>query len=192
MNRKLWVAIGCVIVMASGGRAWAAPVGLGLGLHGGYGESKDADSGSALAGVHAVANLTTFLGVAGMVDYKFDEDYAVAGQDYTVRSFPVSAMARVYLPVQGFSPYIGAGVEYRIVKYGGDLFENFEGDDSDSAFGWLAGAGAEFGSGGGRFFGEIRYDKIDAERDIDNAVDNAKDFQYDQWSARAGLTFYFN
>jgi opacity protein-like surface antigen len=169
----------------------AATTGFGLGFQGGYGQSKDAESGSPIAGVHAILNVTSWLGLAGMFDYKFPEDYKQGDADYTVKSFPISAMGRIYIPVMSFSPYIAAGFQYRLINYGGDLFKDTSLDDSDTSFGWLAGAGAEFNLGQKtEFFGELRYESSDPDQDWQNAVDDAKGLSYDQWTARVGFTFF--
>jgi len=173
--------------------AAAAPAGLGLGAHGGYGQSADAEEGSPTVGAHLVLNVASWLGVVGSVDFKFKEDLVESGIDYDVESYPITLMGRVYLPLESFSPYVAGGFEYRIIKYGGDLFEDFEVDDSEEAFGWVAGAGAAFNpSESFEIFGEILYEAIDAERDLGNAIEDAEDFEYDQWSVRAGITFYLN
>jgi opacity protein-like surface antigen len=188
---------GALVAMVLGvylpGVATAATTGVGLGVHGGYGQSKDADSGSPLAGAHLVLNVAPWLGVVGMIDYKFEEDFSDGNDDVTVTSLPISAMGRIYIPVSSFSPYVAAGVQYRLLNYGGNVFDDdqFDIDDSDSAFGWLAGAGAEFGLGDTTgFFGEVRYESIDPDKDFDNAVDDAEELSFDQWSARVGLTFF--
>ena len=169
----------------------AAEPGFGLGFQAGYGQSKDAESGSPIAGGHVVLNIAPWLGVVGMFDYKFPEDYTEEGADYTVKSFPISAMGRLYIPIASLSPYLAAGVQYRLINYGGDLFADTELDDSDTTFGWLAGAGAEFDIKENiALFGELRYESSDPERDIDNAVEDVQDFQYDQWTARVGFTFF--
>lgn len=187
------VAVGLLGILAAA--ASAVTPGFGLGIQAGYGESKDAENGSPIVGVHAALNLASWLGVVGMFDYKFPEDYKQDDADYTVKSFPMSVMARVYLPVKSFSPYVAAGFQYRLITYGGDLFDDdsYELDDSDTSFGWLAGAGAVLKAGSrAELFGEFRYEASDPDRNIDNAVQNAKDFVYDQWSARGGITFRFN
>ncbi len=173
--------------------ALAAPTGLGLGVHGGYGQSVDAESGSPLAGAHVIMNVTSWLGAVASVDFKFKEDLVENGIKYDVESYPITVMGRIYIPAGGFSPYIAGGFEYRIIKYGGDLFEDYEVDDSESAFGWVAGAGVELGSSDSfGLFGEVLYEMVDPERDIENAVEDAEDFKYDQWSVRAGITFFTN
>jgi opacity protein-like surface antigen len=173
--------------------AGAATTGLGLGVHGGYGQSIDAESGSPLAGAHVIMNITSWLGAVASVDFKFKEDLVESGIDYDVESYPITLMGRIYIPAGGLSPYVAGGFQYRIVKYGGDLFEDFEVDDSENAFGWVAGAGAEFGSGGSfALFGEVLYEMSDPERDVQNAVEDAQDFKYDQWSVRAGITLFLN
>lgn len=173
--------------------AVAAPTGLGLGVHGGYGQSVDAENGSPLAGAHVILNVTSWLGAVASVDFKFKEDLVESGIDYDVESYPITVVGRIYIPAGGFSPYVAGGFEYRIIKYGGDLFEDYEVDDSESAFGWVAGAGVEFGSSDSfGLFGEVLYEMSDPERDIENAVEDAEDFKYDQWSIRAGITFFMN
>jgi opacity protein-like surface antigen len=172
----------------------AANAGLGLGVHGGYGQSSDADNGSFLAGAHATLNLTSWLGAVAMVDYKFDEDFTVDGEDIKVKSFPLALMGRFYLPVEkSWSPYVAAGVQYRFVSYSGDVFDDLDLDTSDSAFGWLLGAGIEFSpSDNWEWFVEGRFESADPESDFDNAVQDAKDLNYDQWNARVGLTWFLN
>ncbi len=193
---KFVVACGAIVLclaVFSAGPASAAATGVGLGVHGGYGQSSDADTGSPLAGVHVVINVLPWLGVVGMADYKFEEDFSEGNEDLTVTSVPLSAMGRIYIPVQSFSPYVAAGVQYRLLNYGGDIFdsENYDIDDSDNAFGWLLGAGAEFDvSPTAEFFGEVRYESFDPDKDFQNAVEDTKDLSFDQWSVRGGITFF--
>lgn len=192
MKRELMaLMITAGLATTSIGNVNAATTGLGLGVHGGYGESKDAKSGSPIAGANIVLNVASWLGLVGMVDYKFEEEISQPAGDYTVTSFPISAMGRLYIPIQSFSPYVAAGVQYRLISYGGDVFDNLELDDSDSSFGWLVGAGAEFNLGATtEFFGEMRYESSDPDQDLSNVVDDLENLDYDQWSARAGLTFF--
>ena len=192
MKRNLMaLAVLAGLVLLPAGHAAAATPGFGLGVQGGYGESKDADSGSALAGAHMVFNVAPWLGLVGMVDYKFEEDIVQPIGSYSVKSFPLSAMARLYLPITGFSPYVAAGVQYRLISYSGDVFDDLELDDSDESFGWLAGGGAAFSlSTSTELFAEARYESSDPDQDIENAIDDFEELNYDQWSARAGLTFF--
>ncbi len=171
----------------------AVPAGLGLGAHGGYGQSKDAESGSPLAGAHLIMNVTSWFGAVASVDFKFKEDLVEGGIDYDVESYPITLMGRIYIPAGGFSPYVAGGFQYRVIRYGGNLFEDYEVDDSETAFGWVVGAGAEFSpSDVFGLFGEVLYEANDPERDLESAVEDAGDFEYDQWSIRAGLTLYLN
>lgn len=171
---------------------------IGIGVHGGYGESKGADSGSPRAGVHLEFRPADILGVVGAVDYQFDEDATVEAGDmtlgsYTVHSVPVSVMARLYLPMPTVRPYATAGASLHFVTYDVDDLEDiqFE-EDSESAFGWLIGAGVQYDAGEKTgLFGEIRYEAIDADRDIDNAIEDVEEFEYDRWNVMAGVTFYF-
>jgi opacity protein-like surface antigen len=195
MSKSLVCAAVAVLglTVLPGSASFAATTGVGLGVHGGYGESKDADSGSFLAGANVVVNVLPWLGVVGMIDYKFEEDFSGGADSLTVTSFPISAMGRVYLPIAGFSPYVAVGVQYRLISYGGELLDdqNYDIDDSDNAFGWLAGAGAEFDlSPKTELFGEVRYESADPDQDFDNAIQDAEDLSFDQWSVRVGLTFF--
>ena len=195
MKSTLFFSLVVVAVLAvfAVGPAAAAPEGIGIGAHGGYGQSKDAESGSPLAGAHVVVNLTSWLGAVGSVEFKFKEDHVEEGIDFDVSCYPITLMGRVYLPVEGFSPYVAAGAQYKIIKYGGDLFEDYEVDDGENSFGWVLGAGVSLTSGESlELFGEVLYELNDPERDVDVAIENAKDFNYDQMSFRAGLTLYFN
>ena len=182
-----------VVVLLVAAPAGAAPTGIGIGAHGGYGQSKDAESGSPLAGAHVVVNLTSWLGAVASVEFKFEEDHVEEGIDFDVSSYPITLMGRVYLPVKGLSPYVAAGAQYKIIKYGGDLFEDYEVDDSENSFGWVLGAGAALSSGKNlEIFGEVLYELNDPERDVENAIESAEDFNYDQVSFRAGMTLFFN
>jgi opacity protein-like surface antigen len=187
--------IGCALTMAClllAPAAQAATPGFGIGFQGGYGESKDAEGGSAVAGGHVLLNFAPWIGVMGALEYKFEEDYVVSGQSHTVKSYPLSAIGRVYLPLgSSVNPYVAAGAQWRLIQYGGSLFQNTALDDSESSFGWLLGAGLLFQSGT-EFFVEGLFQAIDPERDIDAAIQNAEDFKYDQWTAKAGFTFYLN
>jgi len=192
MKRKLMaLMIATGLTATSIGDVNAATTGFGLGIHGGYGESKNAESGSAIAGANVVVNVASWLGLVGMVDYKFEEEIAQPAGTFTVTSFPISGMGRLYIPIQSFSPYVAAGVQYRLISYGGDIFDSLELDDSDSSFGWLVGAGAEFNVGAKtELFGEVRYESSDPDQDLSNAADDLENLDYDQWSVRAGLTFF--
>jgi len=192
-----------VLALISSGPALAAPRGLGLGLHVGYGESKDAESGSALVGAHAEMRPATFLGLVGSISYKLDEEFEIQPRGaqavtHNVRSIPISLAARLYLPVKGFDPYLTAGAQWRYISYDfGDLeqaVQNFQADDSETAFGWLVGAGLELAASPSvGFFGELRYELIDADRDLGDAdLETAKDFDYDQWHVMGGVTFFLN
>jgi hypothetical protein len=86
-----------------------------------------------------------------------------------------------------------AGVRYGLLNYGGNVLDDDQCDldDSVGAFGWLAGAGAEFRMGAStEFFGEVRYESIDPGKDFDVAVEDAEELSFDPWSVRAGLTFF--
>ena len=194
-SRLILASVLAAAVLLTAPVAHAANTGLGFGIHGGYGQSSDAESGSPLAGAHVIINLTSWLGAVGMVDYKFEEDFQQSGENFTVTSLPLTAMGRFYLPVSGnFSPYAAAGVQYRIVNYDGDLFSsNTELDTSDDAFGWLLGAGVEFSpSEKFEWFLEARFESADPDSDIDNAIQDAKDLNYDQWNAILGITWFLN
>ena len=202
INRLPLMALALAAILSLATGAAAAPSGLGLGIHGGYGESRDATSGSALLGAHVELRPGGMLGFVGSIAYKLDEDFSVtpAGGEavgYTAHSVPISVMARLYLPLKAFTPYGTVGAQWRYIGYDfGDLEQsvhNLQADDSDSAFGWLLGAGAEFSSSARMsMFTELRFEFIDANRDLGDAdIQNAKDFNYDQWSVVVGLTLYF-
>lgn len=183
-----------VALLAIAPVAQAANTGLGIGVHGGYGQSSDANDGSMLVGAHAILNVTSWLGVVGMVDYKFEENFSAGTEEFKAKSFPLALMGRFYVPVdKSWSPYVAAGVQYRFISYSGDVFDDLDLDTSDSAFGWLLGAGVEFSpSDNYEWFLEGRFEAADPESDIDNAVQDAKDLNYDQWNARLGFTWFFN
>jgi len=201
-RHTLMLSLIALVLDFATGAALAAPTGLGLGVHGGYGASGDAESGSPLLGAHVELRPAALLGFVGAIAYKLDEDFTVtpAGGErveYQAHSVPVSAMARLYLPLAALTPYATAGAQWRYIGYDfGDLEEslgNLEADTSDSAFGWLIGAGAEFASSSRlAMFLEARFEFIDADRDLGDAdLADAEDFDYDQWSVIAGFTLYF-
>ncbi len=182
-------------------RVLAAPSGLGLGIHGAYGESRDAESGSPTLGAHVELRPGPMLGVFGSVSYKLDEDFSVtpAGGEavgYQAYSVPISLMARLYLPLSALTPYAAVGAQWRYIGYDfGDLeqsIENLQADDSENAFGWLLGAGAEFSASPRlAMFTELRFEFIDVDRKLGDAVlESAEALDYDQWSVMVGLTLY--
>jgi opacity protein-like surface antigen len=174
---------------------------FGLGFHGGYGQSEDADSGSGRAGIHAELRPFHSLGFVGSAGYVFEEDVLVTDTDgeevgtFKAKNTPVTAMARVYLPVPNFHPYAAAGASWNFLTYDtGDGIDDIQlSDDSETAFGWLLGAGAQYDASDKLgFFGEMRWEFIDAERKLDDETGNQiEDFDYNRWNALAGLTFYF-
>lgn len=207
MCRKDARILVCLSLVLAGllcaGSALAAPHGLGFGFHGGYGASRDAESGSALAGAQAELRPAGFLGLVGMISYKLREEFEIQPElgssvTYEVHSIPVSVLARIYLPMQGFDPYITAGAQWRYISYDfghlEEALENFTAEESETAFGWLAGAGLEFGASPHvGFFGEVRFEFVDADRDLgDEDLEQAEGFDYDQWSAVGGITFYLH
>lgn len=189
-------------LLLAAGPAAASPDGFGLGLHGAYGESKNADDGSGLIGAHAEIRPASALGILGSIGYKMDEQFAVTvGGDegfYEVHSVPLTLAARLYFPMQGFAPFASAGAQWRYITYdyGGldDAIDNFQADESETAFGWILGAGAEFSTSSNvGLFGEARWEFVDAERDLgDFDFDRVEDFDYDQWQVMGGITFYMN
>ncbi|MBM3308470.1 MAG: porin family protein [Candidatus Eisenbacteria bacterium] len=185
--------VGLAAAVLLSGPALAAPTGLGVGVHGGYGQSADAESGSPLAGAHVLLNVAPWLGVVGSVEFKFKEDHVESGIDYDVTSYPINLLGRIYLPMGSLNPYVTGGMQYKVIRYGGNLFEDFELDDGENSFGWVAGVGASLSPAGSiELFGEVLYESNDPERDLGSAVEDAKDFRYDQWSARAGITLILN
>lgn len=174
---------------------------FGLGFHGGYGESKDAESGSGRAGIHAELRPFHSLGFVGSAGYVFEEDVLVFDTDgeeigtFKAKNTPVTAMARLYLPVPRFHPYAAAGASWNFISYDqGDGLDDIEiTDDTETAFGWLLGAGAQYdASDKVGFFGELRWEFIDADRKLNDELGNqVEDFNYDRWNAMGGITFYF-
>ncbi|MBP6876338.1 MAG: outer membrane beta-barrel protein [Candidatus Eisenbacteria bacterium] len=197
----LHVFVTLVFVLSmSIGQACAASHGLGLGAHGGYGASDDAESGSALFGAHLELRPAGFLGIVGAISYKVEEDFVVqpvtsAPASYSVHSMPVSVMARLYLPLPGIAPYVTAGAQWRYISYDfehlDEAIDNFSADDSETAFGWIAGGGLEFHAAPRiALFGEARFEFVDANRDFGDAdMEEVEDFDYDQWALVGGITF---
>ena len=194
-------ACALVALLAAPGVASANESVFGLGFHGGYGESNDAESGSGRAGIHAEFRPFHSLGLIGSAGYVFEEDVLVTDTDgqevgtFKAKNTPVTAMARLYLPVPNFHPYASAGASWNFLTYDtGDGVDDIQlSDTSETAFGWLLGAGAQFdASDKVAVFGEIDWQFIDAERKLDDDTGNQiQDFDYDSWNALAGLTFYF-
>ncbi len=197
----LHVFVTLVFVLSiSIGQAHAAPHGLGLGVHGGYGASDDAESGSGLFGAQVELRPAGFLGFVGAISYKVEEDFVVqpvtnARASYSVHSMPVSVMARLYLPLPGIAPYVTAGAQWRYISYDfehlDDAIDNFSADESETAFGWVAGGGLEFCAAPHiALFGEARFEFVDANRDFgETDMEEVEDFDYDQWAIVGGITF---
>jgi len=194
-------ATSLVALLAGPGAVSANESIFGLGFHGGYGESADAESGSGRAGIHAEFRPFHSLGLVGSAGYVFEEDVLVNdtnGEEigtFKAKNTPVTAMARLYLPVPNFHPYAAAGASWNFLTYDtGDGLESIElDDDSETAFGWLLGAGAQFdASDKVAIFGEARWEFVDPDRQLDDELGNQiEDFDYNRWNALAGLTFYF-
>ena len=147
----LLTATSLVALLAAPGAVSANQSIFGLGFHGGYGESADAESGSGRAGIHAEFRPFHSLGLVGSAGYVFEEDVLVtdtSGEEigtFKAKNTPVTAMARLYLPVANFHPYAAAGASWNFLTYDtGDGIDSIQlDDDSETAFGWLLGAGAQ-------------------------------------------------
>lgn len=181
----------------SGSQAFALGVG-NWGPHVAYTKVADADDGNYLIGGHLEMMLAPILGIQGAVDYRSAEPFGdtIYPDAVKVRSIPITATARIYLPTPAFSPFLGLGAGWYHVKY--DYSEQIEDqlgfkDENVSTFGWHLGGGAKipisprFSLGG-----EARYTFVDPDRDLNNEVgDSIRDFDYDSFYLVGALNIEF-
>lgn len=171
-----------------------------MGLHLGYAESKDAENGNGLAGAHLEIGVLPWLGLQGAVDYRLVETHPVQGNtasgEIDVKSVPVTATARLYLPIPSnwrLFAAAGAGWYYLLYEYSDELIAvGFE-DRHENTFGWHVGAGVEvkvapqvslYGEGRGVF--------VDPDQALDSETFEAIErFDYDSLYFAAGFNLHF-
>jgi len=181
----------------SASHAFALGVG-NWGPHVAYTKVADADDGNYLVGGHLEMMLAPILGIQGAVDYRSSEPFGdtIFPDAVEVRSIPITATARLYLPTPAFSPFLGLGAGWYHVNYDySKQIENQLGfkDERVSTFGWHLGGGAKvpisprFSLGG-----EARYTFVDPERNLnDDVADEIRDFDYDSFYLIGALNIEF-
>jgi opacity protein-like surface antigen len=172
-------SLGCLL--ATPGPA-AAQVSFGLGLHGGVGQSADADDTNGFFGAHARLRLLGFLGLEGAVDYR-QEEFAKGLLE--VNTVPVTVSALLYpIPVGPLQPYLVGGIGW----YFSDL-EVAGGQKTDTSdVGVHVGAGLDIRLGSSwALHGDVRY----IWRDLDTSDVDISDQDADSWQVGFGLTYYF-
>lgn len=163
---------------------------FGIGPRLGYYHADDLDDGTFYYGLQARLRLGSVLGIEGSVSYRpgtEGEENPVTGQFFTYETkfVPITGSLMLFLPIEGFAPYIlgGVGAYYTIYDS-----EDPRTEDWDSTFnlGYHLGFGAELP------FSEqvalaLDYRYIFLTPEGDNAPDDA-DFSGNVFTA--GLMFY--
>ena len=183
-----WVLV-CAALMG------ASPAWAGVGAHLGHVRANDAKSGSSTIGGHIEFALLPILAVRADVDYRHVEtlDVGVPGQDgeVEVRSFPVTATARLYFPTgPTFRLFASAGAGWYFLRYDySGAFVVVE-DDSDASFGWHLGGGLQWElSASVALYGEVRGIFVDPDRSFDEDLANdVEEFDYDSVYMAVGVT----
>jgi opacity protein-like surface antigen len=194
-----------VLVMGAAAAALvaAAPAGAAggnIGIHAGYAKAADAQDGNGLVGGHVELRPIPWLGLQGAVDYRLVETYALdtgpVDGELDVRSVPITASARLYIP--GVAPVslfgvAGAGWYHIIYDYSEELEDLGADDESESTFGWHLGAGLDVHvTPSVSLYGEGRAVFVDPERSLDEEVfDDVEEFNYDSTYFAGGLSFHF-
>jgi hypothetical protein len=140
----------------------AGPVGLGIGIHGGI---------EMIISSEEDAETQTYTAIGGLVDFSLPgiPIGLRAGGEYAWKSFEGDAKAssiiillagqyNVVLPGAPMSFYIGAGGQMAMSSM--DLPDPLPDPDSETNFGFLAYAGANYSMGGIGIFAEVGYGMI--------------------------------
>jgi opacity protein-like surface antigen len=193
-------AVSFVVCCSTAPLASAMPPGAHIGVHFGYVKAADAEDGNGQVGGHLEIPLLPFLGLNGSVDYRLVESFSVhtgnASGDLELKSVPVTATVRLYLPsISTMTLFAGAGAGwyYLIYDYADNLEQAGFVDDNSSTFGWHVAAGAIF-SIAPKFslYGEGRLIYIDPDQQIDQQViDTVEGFDYDSFYIAGGVNLHF-
>lgn len=178
----------------------AMPPGAHIGVHVGYVEAADAADGNGQVGGHLEIPLLPFLGLHGSADYRLVESFSVhtgsASGDLELKSVPVTATARLYLPsISTLTLFAGAGAGwyYLIYDYADNLEQAGFVDDNSSTFGWHVAAGAIFRIAPKfSLYGEGRLIYLDPDQQIDQQmIDTVEGFDYDSFYVAGGVNLHF-
>ncbi len=171
------------------------------GAHIGYSKSQGAEQGEMLFGGHIELNPAPWFGLQGAVDYRSEERIRLStsqgDQTINVKTIPVTASARLYLPFPGgFSPFASAGAGWYRQVY--DFPPAMEGafglkDRSESSFGWHVGAGADIAFAPQvSLYGEGRFIFLDPKRDFGGDVQQEiRNIDYDSSYLAGGMSIHF-
>ncbi len=199
-NAAVLGALLCALALIAALPAPAAAAGGSIGAHLGYAKGSDAEDGNGLVGGQLEFRLASFLGIQGAVDYRLVNTYAIdtgpVNGELDVRSVPITASARLYLPtMSNFSLFgvAGAGWYHMIYDYSQQLEDLGIEDNTETTFGWHLGAGAEIMLAPKvSVYGEGRAVFVDPSHSFDEHVqDQIKDFNYDSSYFAAGLNLHF-
>jgi hypothetical protein len=150
---------------------------LSIGPQAGVSKARNEDA-NMVFGAAMRLRLHPALGVEGSVNYREDE---LAGNAFTVRSWPVQATGMLYfLPIAYGA--MGAGWYMSTMDPEG----SFLGGDTESDFGWHFGGGLEIPLGGARLVGDLRYVFLDYSFD---ARPGSDEIDSDFYMATGGLLF---
>ena len=186
--------------------AWYIPeiANVGIGVHGGWMNSKDADSGEGFGGAHLRFRALSFLGIEVSGDV-MEETFKNKSVDVyetplnlSVLIYPIGAPF-TYLPTP-VSPYLvgGASWVYFRTNFRGPLvgLQNASSEaETNRALGWHAGIGLDIGVTKNVTFNiEYRDTFWDFNKNIDNAIVRAglPPISTNNYQVRGGLTFLFH
>lgn len=185
------VALAALFVAAGAGEAHAGERGriFGLGLHGNYFNTNDADDGTIRAGLQARLRITSGIAAELSADYR-DEEFE--GGDVSVKGYPFQLSALWYIFGRGgINPHLIFGGSWYsadvTVRREGGLTREYSTDD----FGYHGGFGIELHMTERSFLhADVRYMFIDI--DYGGVLDTADTkIDSDGFVVQLGLTFYF-
>lgn len=171
-----------------------------FGAHLAYTKMRNADEGDYLAGGHLELAIMPWLALNGSVDYRsesvIDIDDETSNRDLTIKTIPVTATARLYLPSAiGLQPFLAAGMGWYRITY--DFSERLEAagadDETDTSFGWNLGLGGRIAVAPMlSIYAEGRYVFLDPNRDFgDGLREQVTDLDYDSRYVAGGLNLHF-
>lgn len=171
-----------------------------FGLDAAFDQTRHADSGSLLGGIHLDVAVLPFLGVEGQVDYRSKENYGPGGfmpGSVSTTTVPVLLTGKLYLPAgSGWEPYFLAGTGwYRTTYDYSSTFASVVGTTSDTvqSFGWHLGLGTDLDLGSGALLSVAgRMEFNDPQRKLGTEVQqHMRDLKEDAYVIDVGLSHTF-